>query len=252
MYSEEADAALADEEIGLMMRSTAGKVTIAEESRKCWEKFGASPRKEVSSKIPRGSVGGGGDSVKEWFGKLRVDFGDKILVWICVSQHLTKGLVLYYMLSTMDYLLRSYRVSGPQLQILSGVVFMPWVMKPVFGVLSDMCPVLGYHKQPYILLSAVLGIGAFLLLCANPVTDGKGEYLPLLERRLSLSSVVFAMFTCTVFVTVQNLLTEARYSDLMRNQSDGGSSPRLITFVLLGKNTFEVIAAATVGTIITK
>lgn len=36
MYSEEADAALADEEIGLMMRSTAGKVTIAEESRKCW------------------------------------------------------------------------------------------------------------------------------------------------------------------------------------------------------------------------
>lgn len=46
--------------------------------------------------------------------------------------------------------------------------------------------------------------------------------------------------------------TMLRYSDLMRNQSDGGSSPRLITFVLLGKNTFEVIAAATVGTIITK
>ncbi|EER19637.1 hypothetical protein Pmar_PMAR012619 [Perkinsus marinus ATCC 50983] len=251
MYSEEADAALADEEIGLMMRSTAGKGGPSPRNRSRQ----ASPRKEVSSKIPRGSVGGGGgsgDSVKEWFGKLRVDFGDKILVWICVSQHLTKGLVLYYMLSTMDYLLRSYRVSGPQLQILSGVVFMPWVMKPVFGVLSDMCPVLGYHKQPYILLSAVLGIGAFLLLCANPVTDASGEYLPLLERRLSLSSVVFAMFTCTVFVTVQNLLTEARYSDLMRNQSDGGSSPRLITFVLLGKNTFEVIAAATVGTIITK
>ncbi|KAF4698533.1 hypothetical protein FOZ63_023740 [Perkinsus olseni] len=39
---------------------------------------------------------------------------------------------------------------------------------------------------------------------------------------------------------------------MMRSQSNGGSAPRLVTFVLLGKNCCEVIAAATVGTIITK
>ncbi|KAF4694937.1 hypothetical protein FOZ60_006457 [Perkinsus olseni] len=251
MYSEEADNALADEEIGLIMRSARRSETVHSPRNKSRLSSPRRAKKEQQQQGPSGRRFGSG-SVKEWMQRLRADFGDKILIWICVSQHLAKGLVLYYMLSTMDYLLRSYWVSGPRLQILTGVVFMPWVMKPIFGVLSDMCPIFGYHKQPYILLSAILGIAAFVLLCANPVTDAKGEYLPLAQRRLSLPSVVLAMFVCTVFVTVQNLLTEARYSDMMRSQSNGGSAPRLVTFVLLGKNCCEVIAAATVGTIITK
>ncbi|KAF4755533.1 hypothetical protein FOZ63_020376 [Perkinsus olseni] len=210
MYSEEADNALADEETGLIMRSARRSETVHSPRNKSRLSSPRRAKKEQQQQGPSGRRFSSG-SVKEWMQRLRADFGDKILIWICVSQHLAKGLVLYYMLSTMDYLLRSYWVSGPRLQILTGVVFMPWVMKPIFGVLSDMCPIFGYHKQPYILVSAILGIAAFVLLCANPVTDAKGEYLPLAQRRLSLPSVVLAMFVCTVFVTVQNLLTEARY-----------------------------------------
>ena len=33
-----------------------------------------------------------------------------------------------------------------QVQIFSGVVSLPWAMKPVVGLTSDVAPIFGYHK----------------------------------------------------------------------------------------------------------
>ena len=34
---------------------------------------------------------------------------------------------------------------------------LPWSMKPVIGLISDIFPVIGYNKAPYILLTTTLG-----------------------------------------------------------------------------------------------
>ncbi|MBD2102709.1 folate/biopterin family MFS transporter [Leptolyngbya sp. FACHB-261] len=54
---------------------------------------------------------------------------------------------------------------GPaQVSALMGIAALPWVIKPVFGFLSDGLPVLGYRRRPYLVLSGVLGALAWLCL----------------------------------------------------------------------------------------
>lgn len=45
-----------------------------------------------------------------------------------------------------------------------GVAALPWVIKPVFGLISDSVPLLGFRRRSYLVLSGLLGCGAWLSL----------------------------------------------------------------------------------------
>ncbi|MDS3861681.1 folate/biopterin family MFS transporter [Thermosynechococcaceae cyanobacterium BACA0444] len=47
---------------------------------------------------------------------------------------------------------------------LMGVVALPWVLKPLFGLLSDSLPLFGYRRRSYLILSGFLGCGAWVYL----------------------------------------------------------------------------------------
>lgn len=47
---------------------------------------------------------------------------------------------------------------------LSGIATLPWTIKPLFGLLSDGLPIFGYRRRPYLILSGLLGAGAWLAL----------------------------------------------------------------------------------------
>ena len=40
----------------------------------------------------------------------------------------------------------------------------PWQIKSLYGVISDVYPIRGYHKTPYMVMSSVCGVLSFLLL----------------------------------------------------------------------------------------
>src|SRR5262245_35823264 len=42
-----------------------------------------------------------------------------------------------------------------------GVLNFPWVIKPVFGLVSDFVPLLGYRRKSYLLLSSLAAAGAY-------------------------------------------------------------------------------------------
>lgn len=50
---------------------------------------------------------------------------------------------------------------------LAGMMFwitFPWYIKPVYGLLADFIPLLGYRRKSYLILSAIIALGAFTLL----------------------------------------------------------------------------------------
>ncbi|XP_020267433.1 probable folate-biopterin transporter 6 [Asparagus officinalis] len=51
----------------------------------------------------------------------------------------------------------------------AGFYFIPWVMKPVWGVLTDVFPVFGYKRRPYFVLAGILGTSTALIvsMCGN-------------------------------------------------------------------------------------
>ncbi|MEB3281854.1 MAG: folate/biopterin family MFS transporter [Lyngbya sp.] len=54
-----------------------------------------------------------------------------------------------------------------------GIVVLPWVIKPVFGFISDGLPLFGYRRRPYLILSGFLGAIAWVAMATvvdSPLT----------------------------------------------------------------------------------
>ena len=44
-----------------------------------------------------------------------------------------------------------------QLELWGGIKALPWVIKPLYGILSDAVPLLGYHRRSYLIIFGLLG-----------------------------------------------------------------------------------------------
>jgi folate/biopterin transporter len=42
-----------------------------------------------------------------------------------------------------------------------GICTIPWMIKPLYGFISDSLPIFGYHRKPYIVMSGILGCAAW-------------------------------------------------------------------------------------------
>jgi folate/biopterin transporter len=159
-------------------------------------------------------------------------FGYKLLWMLFCSQHILKGFVVAYAGTSADFLFRTYSLEGPQLQIYKAVVGLPWALKPIIGVVSDTFPVFGYKKAPYIMLVSLLAIAGFFYVGLSP--DGS-----------PLPAIVCGLICGTLQISVVDLLTEAKYSEKMRDHTEYG--PDLVTFVWSGVTIGGIAGTATVG-----
>ncbi len=58
----------------------------------------------------------------------------------------------------VSFFLKDNLALGPaQVSALLGVVAIPWMVKPLFGFISDGLPIFGYRRRPYLVLSGFLG-----------------------------------------------------------------------------------------------
>ncbi len=55
-------------------------------------------------------------------------------------------------------------LSPAETSALLGIVALPWMVKPLFGFISDGLPIFGYRRRPYLILSGLLGTLSWLLL----------------------------------------------------------------------------------------
>ncbi|XGV99348.1 MAG: folate/biopterin family MFS transporter [Leptolyngbya sp. BL-A-14] len=55
-------------------------------------------------------------------------------------------------------------LSPAEVSALVGVAALPWMVKPLFGFISDGLPILGYRRRPYLILSGLLGVMSWLAL----------------------------------------------------------------------------------------
>ena len=54
---------------------------------------------------------------------------------------------------------------GPaEVSVLIGFAMMPWMVKPLFGFISDGLPILGYRRRPYLIASGLLGAFSWVAL----------------------------------------------------------------------------------------
>jgi len=165
-------------------------------------------------------------------------FGYKLLVMLFCTQHLMKGFCSAFIYPCYQYLFAAYNVGASQIGIFSGVIMLPWSMKPIIGLISDVAPIFGYNKAPYMLLATVAG-----LICTGAI-----GVVP--QDHLSITALVCCLFVIQLMYSVNDLLIEAKYAEKMRDKPEHG--PALMTYVWFGLNVGGFVATLFIGSVLTE
>lgn len=74
-----------------------------------------------------------------------------------LTVYFVQGVLGLARLAVSFFLKDELGLSPAQVSALIGVAALPWMIKPVFGFLSDGLPIFGYRRRPYLILSGILG-----------------------------------------------------------------------------------------------
>ena len=104
--------------------------------------------------------------------QLRNFFKDKIFLGndptpellAIVSVYVVRGVLNLARLAISFFLKDDLGLSPAEVSALTGVAVLPWVIKPLFGFISDGFPIFGYRRRPYLIFSGFLGTAAWLSL----------------------------------------------------------------------------------------
>jgi len=171
-----------------------------------------------------------------WFENLSDVFGFQFLIFLAVVQHGMKGFANALTGQSEMYLYRLYNVAAPQVQIYNGVTMLPWAMKPVIGLLSDILPIRGYNKGPYITLTTMFGLAALFAIGAVP------------QESMPIFALVLGLFSVSMMMSTVDLLSEAKYAQKM--QASPSYGPDLLSFVWFGMQSATLLAILCSGPVI--
>jgi folate/biopterin transporter len=81
-----------------------------------------------------------------------------------LTVYFVQGILGLARLAISFFLKDELQLSPAQVSALLGVVALPWIIKPVFGFISDGLPIFGYRRRPYLILSGLLGTISWICL----------------------------------------------------------------------------------------
>jgi folate/biopterin transporter len=104
--------------------------------------------------------------------KLKASLIEKVFFGHEPSTELVAILLVYFVQGILglarlavSFFLKDELHLGPaEVSALMGVVAIPWMVKPLFGFISDGLPILGYRRRPYLFLSGLLGVASWVAL----------------------------------------------------------------------------------------
>jgi folate/biopterin transporter len=75
-----------------------------------------------------------------------------------------QGILGISRLAVSFFLKDELSLSPAEVAAMMGVAALPWVVKPLFGFISDGLPIFGYRRRPYLVLAGAIGTSAWLSL----------------------------------------------------------------------------------------
>lgn len=147
------------------------------------------------------------DGIKSYGKRLNRILGWKFLIYLVFSQLILKGGLRTLIISIMLPIYRD-SIDAGTLQLYMMLMMLPWALKPLLGLLSDLILLGGYKKRGWILIGCLLATGSAIALffTAN---------LPL--------AFTMCMMGIQFQIAIVDLLSEAKFSEIRQEQPELGS-----------------------------
>jgi len=106
----------------------------------------------------------------------------------------------------VSFFLKDELLLGPvQMSTIMGICTIPWMIKPLYGFISDSLPLFGYHRKPYIVISGILGCAAWL--CLGTVVH------------TSTTATIMIVFS-SLSVAISDVIVDSIVVERARNESE--------------------------------
>lgn len=61
------------------------------------------------------------------------------------------------------------KVKPSSAQFYVGFNYIPWILRPLWGLLTDVFPIMGYHRTPYLITAGFIGVLSSVFVTAVPM-----------------------------------------------------------------------------------
>ena len=140
----------------------------------------------------------------------KVLFGNKLTpeLFAILSVYFVQGILGLARLAVSFFLKDDLGLTPTEVAVLTGISAIPWVIKPVFGFISDGVPIFGYRRRPYLILSGFLGTVSWLAL-ATVVDNRLTATIAILMTSLSVAISDVIVDSLVVIRTKEESLGQA-------------------------------------------
>lgn len=92
--------------------------------------------------------------------------------------YLAQGLLGLSRLAVFSFFKDDLNLDPATVGILTGFTMIPWVIKPIYGFMSDSVPIWGYKRRSYLILCGILGASSWISV-AGPVNSASAVVVAL-------------------------------------------------------------------------
>lgn len=120
-------------------------------------------------------------------------FGNKpsFELFAILTVYFVQGILGLARLAVSFFLKDTLGLSPTQVAVMMGISALPWVIKPLFGFLSDGLPIFGYRRRSYLVISGILGTISWLALATIVNTSWSATFAILLTSlSVAISDVI--------------------------------------------------------------
>jgi len=170
--------------------------------------------------------------------RLRENFGLKLVTLLSSIYFFEEGIIfsLIY-LNQLPFYKDVLKINETQYQIYFLIATSPWSMKAFNGVVSDLFPLLGFHKTSYMVLTGFLSSVALSVLATIRIDNINSIFAPSL------------IFVVMLELSVLDLLSEGLYSKILfEKKIEKGD---IITWVWICRVFGQLVGGSIVGTFVT-
>lgn len=101
----------------------------------------------------------------EWLQMLSSQLNPSFIFGIVLVYGVSQGFSGSFFKVVTDYYWKDVQKVQPSMvQIYIGLYYIPWVMKPIWGLFTDVFPIRGYQRRPYFVVAGVLGCVSALMV----------------------------------------------------------------------------------------
>ncbi|XP_051119252.1 probable folate-biopterin transporter 3 [Andrographis paniculata] len=101
----------------------------------------------------------------KWLRKLSDELHWSFVLGVVIVYGINQGLALgLSKVSTQYYMKDEQKLQPSEAQVFHGMIMMPWIVKPLWGLLTDAVPISGQRRRPYFILAGIIGSVSMIIL----------------------------------------------------------------------------------------